>query len=297
MEFRSLGGSSGGEKAQPNARTDAAARHAGCRAAVAPDVARFITTLGNVTEVYRGRQCGMALRKPIYLTTAAVLTLVGVCVLVMSKHPAIEASPTQAYSEFKASSRSEKSHLNISSQSVEAQNDLRIKAPDNRVISPAAPTSIESDELTTFVPGKDWKNVGNATPAAALETYLWAATNGEAESLEGLLEFSNFPGGKSFFDSLSEENRAKYGTPKKVAALMIASDAKAIASISGVVIVGAGAGGTVLRANYLDTEGRPMEQFLWFRQSPDGWRVDVNDKYVAEFLSGDRRRPVFFRKN
>jgi hypothetical protein len=146
------------------------------------------------------------------------------------------------------------------------------------------------------VPGKEWADVGNATPARALETYLWAATNGEVERLEELLVFFNVPGRKSFFDSLSEESRAKYGTPKYVASLMIASDAKAIASISSIDIVVAGAGGTYLQANYLDTEGRPMHQFLWFRQSPNGWRVNVDDELVAQFLSGDRRRPVFLKK-
>jgi len=70
-----------------------------------------------------------------------------------------------------------------------------------------------------------WRNDGQATPVDTLHSVLWAATNGDVESLTPMLAFD--PASRSEADamlaSLSDSVRAQYPTVEKLVATMISS--------------------------------------------------------------------------
>ena len=76
------------------------------------------------------------------------------------------------------------------------------------------------------LPASAWRNAGSATPAAALETVLWAAAGGEVDALAGLLRFDAGVRARvdALFAGLPETTRAEYGTPERLIAALTARD-------------------------------------------------------------------------
>lgn len=76
------------------------------------------------------------------------------------------------------------------------------------------------------LPASAWKNAGSATPAAALETVLWAAAGGEVDALAGLLRFDVGVRARvdALFAGLPDSVRTEYGTPERLIAALTARD-------------------------------------------------------------------------
>jgi hypothetical protein len=74
-----------------------------------------------------------------------------------------------------------------------------------------------------------FRDVGQATPAAAFQTAIWAALQGQDERLAGLIMLSRAAGdaAAALLASLPEADRARYPTPEKIAALFFADLATA----------------------------------------------------------------------
>ncbi len=91
----------------------------------------------------------------------------------------------------------------------------------------ANPTSPRLVDGTDWVPGTQWRNRGNASPADAVETTFWAAANGDLSVLRNMLELS--PGARAkateVLARLPAEARARYASPEDLAALFTARDA------------------------------------------------------------------------
>lgn len=68
-------------------------------------------------------------------------------------------------------------------------------------------------------------NQGQATPAAAFQTFVWAAMKGEDATLADMiaLDAAAREKGKATLAALPEETRAKYPTPEKLVALFFAA--------------------------------------------------------------------------
>lgn len=87
----------------------------------------------------------------------------------------------------------------------------------------AAPTSNLGIELTSAT---DWKNVGRASPAAMLETALWAAVGGDIDALAETLCLDGPARSKAeeILAQLPENVRQQYPTPETLVALFTAKD-------------------------------------------------------------------------
>ena len=70
-----------------------------------------------------------------------------------------------------------------------------------------------------------FQNKGQATPAAAFQTFVWAAMKGEDATLANMfaLDGAAHERGMAVVAALPEESRAKYSTPEKLAALFFAA--------------------------------------------------------------------------
>lgn len=89
------------------------------------------------------------------------------------------------------------------------------------VAKPREPSILEGP-----LPATAWKNAGSATPAAALETVLWAAAGGEVDALARMLRFDAGVRAQldALFAGLSVATRADYGTPERLIAALTARD-------------------------------------------------------------------------
>lgn len=94
---------------------------------------------------------------------------------------------------------------------VQAQNDARAKAEG---ISPE----------TELTPLDRFRDAGQANPAAAFQTFVWAAMQGGEEKLATMIAFggSGRTAAEAVVTALPESDRAKFSTPEKLAALFFA---------------------------------------------------------------------------
>ena len=65
---------------------------------------------------------------------------------------------------------------------LKAREQAPAELPRSESVALAAETPADA-----MIPAHDWKNVGRATPAAAVETALWAAAGGELNTLAGMM--------------------------------------------------------------------------------------------------------------
>lgn len=72
---------------------------------------------------------------------------------------------------------------------------------------------------------ENFRNVGQATPSAAFQTFVWAAMKGEDARLAGMIvmDAAAREKGLAVVAALPEEARAKFPTPEKLAALFFVS--------------------------------------------------------------------------
>jgi hypothetical protein len=77
------------------------------------------------------------------------------------------------------------------------------------------------------------QNVGQSTPAAALQTFFWAALKGEDQVMVRILAWDESvrPRVQALIDRLPEESRARYPTPEKIWALIISKYALDVSAI------------------------------------------------------------------
>jgi len=144
-----------------------------------------------------------------------------------------------------------------------------------------------------LVPVTDWKNAGRGTPAAAIETVLYGAVGGDVDLVAGSIEFlpSAREKAQALFDRLPDAAKAQYGSPEKLAALMLAKDAD---KVSGMQVLGTremNSPDTVgMRLRVGNDLGQTKEQSLLLHNSSTGWKVlltdDPIDKWAKQLGGG-----------
>jgi hypothetical protein len=90
----------------------------------------------------------------------------------------------------------------------------------------AAARAAERFAVGQAMPSGEWKNAGAATPAAALETVLWAAAGGEVAALAQRIQFdvAGKRAADALFESLSPAEKAKHAGPAHFLAFLSIRD-------------------------------------------------------------------------
>jgi len=153
---------------------------------------------------------------------------------------------------------------------------------------PMAPAPVASADSLSLVPASAWKNAGRATPAAAFESILWAATHGEIDALAGMLDFRASGADRKLeelFAGLPAEVRAQYGSPEKLFATLLAAQIPpAVAAMGVVPQEDPGArNATKINVRLEGLEGRQKDMTYGFVRYPDGWRFAVLSVMVASY--------------
>jgi hypothetical protein len=163
---------------------------------------------------------------------------------------------------------------------------LRADAPSSNAVA-----KIEASILQEMLPVEQWKNAGQATPPATLETALWAAAAGDVEALAGLLSIDPVVRTKvnAMLMTLPVSLRQDYGTPERLIALLATRDVPlGAAQIHD--FKDSDLSGTKLVAVLRDTESKHRSANLTLRQEGEAWKIVVPARAVeryAAMLKGD----------
>lgn len=134
-----------------------------------------------------------------------------------------------------------------------------------------------------LVPAGAWKNAGQSTPAAAVETMLFAAVAGDVDLFTNGLTLDEAAKAKAdrIFAQLTPDEQAKYGSPEKLTGLLIAHELGGVAAMQ-FVSAQERASVTAVTVRILLKDGAYVEKEFPFRQTADGWRLVVPAKKVDE---------------
>ena len=153
---------------------------------------------------------------------------------------------------------------------------------------PIAPAPVAPASSVVLVPASAWKNAGRATPAAAFESVLWAATHGDIDALIGMLDFRASGADRKLeelFTGLPAEVRAQYDSPQKLFATLLAAQiSPAVAAMGVVPQEGIGTkDATIIKVQLEGPQGRQKDTTYGFVRYPDGWRFVVPSAMVASY--------------
>jgi len=242
----------------------------------------------------------MRTKKLTLVLLAAGLAILGVVLLVQRQTATrlhAEADDLRQRNQILANLRAEHGFLTEQQIPVEELERLRddheairrlrseIDGLKNR---PLAPAPVAPADTLSLVPASAWKNAGRATPAAAFESILWAATHGDVEALIGMLDFRASGADRKLeelFAGLPTEVRAQYGSPEKLFATLLAAQIPpAVAAMGVVPQEDPGArNATKINVRLEGPEGRQKDMTYGFVRYPDGWRFAVLSVMVASY--------------
>ena len=128
----------------------------------------------------------------------------------------------------------------------------------------------------TWTPAAAWKNQGQATPEAAVETMLWAAAGGDLSALKNTLALAPDTRSKAadLLASLPPAASQTYASPDDLMALLVAGNVPL--DSAQVVAKQINQDGQVIEYLRLkDSDGRTRQVFLTLQKLSDSWRLTV----------------------
>lgn len=134
---------------------------------------------------------------------------------------------------------------------------------------------------------ENMRNVGKATPAAALQTLLWAAMQGDDQVMTQILGWDPKvrPQAQALIDGLPAETRARYPTPEAVTALVLAKHVLGVPAIHITETTYQNASTVSLTVKGLTS----ADQHLPMRLGPGGWQLIAGEpmlKGLGRLLAG-----------
>jgi hypothetical protein len=141
-----------------------------------------------------------------------------------------------------------------------------------------------ADIAKEIVPSTAWRNVGYATPAAAIETALWAAAGGDTDLLvkSFILEEAAGRKAEAMFAGLPGETRRRYAGPEELVAFMTAKDVP----LEGTRIMTSGDQSEEkqrVAVQLRNAAGSVRQVHIELRDTPDGWRLVVPESAVERY--------------
>ena len=158
-------------------------------------------------------------------------------------------------------------------------NELRTRTQ----ASPRATDQTAAGSPPITKPG-DWKNMGAASPAAALETALWAACGGDLDTLARSLTLEPAAQAKAMalLDGLPATSRSEYRSPERLVALLAAKDVP-MGGIQMIAQARQGADQAMMRVRLYQTDGSAKSTSLVLRQAAGEWRLVVPESAIERY--------------
>jgi hypothetical protein len=137
----------------------------------------------------------------------------------------------------------------------------------------------------TSIGFEQWRNVGQASPAAAFQSALWASASGDLDALAGLLTFNDVARKEAaaLFARLPPAMQNEIATPERLIALLTAMDVPhGRAAILGQF---PSAAGTRVSVQLIDAEGKAKVAVFSLQPEGDGWRLAVPAGVVKKYAA------------
>lgn len=140
--------------------------------------------------------------------------------------------------------------------------------------------------ISAVVSAAQWGNAGWATPSAAFETALWAASGGDIDTLAKsmVLDAEARAKATALLDGLPATSRAEYRSPERLVALLTAKDVP-MGSMQVIGQAQQGPENVKIVVRLQQTDGSVKTANLILRQDAGEWRLvvppSVVDKYAA----------------
>lgn len=140
-----------------------------------------------------------------------------------------------------------------------------------------------------------WKNAGRSTPAATLETALWAASGGDLDTLAGMLSLDahSHEKAQALFNALPPSAQNKYGSAERLVALLAMQDVPT-ESLQIIGEMGIARDQVALRVRLQDVDGAAKFTSLRLQRAGNEWQLVVPEKAVdryAAILKGTEVQP------
>ncbi len=130
-----------------------------------------------------------------------------------------------------------------------------------------------------------WTNAGRTTPAAALETGLWASANGDIDTLTSLLVFdpeARHEAG-ALFARLPEALRQEFVSPERLVAVLAAKDVPL--GSAAILNQYPAANETKVSVQIFDAENKHRMALLSLRPDEAGWKFVVPANAVKRYAA------------
>ncbi|MBI5382186.1 MAG: hypothetical protein HZA31_09835 [Opitutae bacterium] len=161
---------------------------------------------------------------------------------------------------------------------------LKVRTQELARTQPPQATDSSGPPPGGFIPVGSLKNAGRGKPTAAVETLLWAATQGEIDTLANslLLDPNARTKADAWFARLPPESQAQFGSPEKVLATVLSVRAsKELAAMGVVSQADKGTDLTLMRVRFQNAEGQQRDDQWPLRLTSDGWKLIVTEKGLA----------------
>jgi hypothetical protein len=165
---------------------------------------------------------------------------------------------------------------------------------------PAPPATGTAESQRVWKPTANWANAGNATPAAAMETWLWANKTEQPEALLSTIAWTDAAAVRiaAFFEALPVSQRARFSGPGPMFVRLSldgpsASDWTAMAITNQTTTT---SGDVVVSAECQLADGRVRDHTRTFRRYADGWKIPLSDEAVEAVLNYHRRQGTLDEK-
>jgi hypothetical protein len=160
----------------------------------------------------------------------------------------------------------------------------RVEQADHDAAQPQS-TAVTKDAAPAkeAIAASAWKNAGQATPEAVLETALWSAKEGEIATLAGtlLLDERARTKAQALLASLPDAARAQYGTPEQLVAFLTAKDLPLTSlRVDGMSVNGDEAQMVV---NVPTAANLDKLTELELHRSTDGWQIKVPESAIDKY--------------
>lgn len=151
--------------------------------------------------------------------------------------------------------------------------------------SPATDSMGDRSAAVSRVPGTEYRNEGQGTPVAAMQTVAWACDQGDAVLMGNLIHFDAAarPKAEAFLSSLPVQVRAQWATPEAMAAaLLISAGINSPYPVASIIaqarVEELGAGRKVL---HLPGTGRER---IEYQETPAGWKYAITEAMVDDYI-------------
>jgi len=179
-------------------------------------------------------------------------------------------------------------HLRSEVDALKAKEQVPAEMSRSESVALAVESSADA-----MIPAHDWKNVGRATPAAAVQTALWAAAGGDLNTLSGMVNLNAESQAKveAALAGLPDQIRASLGTPERMMAMLAMKDLP-LSSMQAMQVsaplegpgISVNPDVAVVLLKLQSADGATKSTKLTLRQGSTGWGFDVSSDVVDKYL-------------